>query len=533
MSKATMRVFKAPVALVAGIWLFAGQSPSTAEVPVPRIAPKPGVVVASLSDEPPESLSPAQAIKREATVDVSIAVSAFYAEREFAPLWPPERAEALRARLSLAAFDGLDPADYFVPRNGLSPAALDVSLTEAALRYANDAYSGKLTPSSVSPIMTVEPPVLDEARFLRRLGQTKNIARTLDRLSPQHPGFVALKAKLAEALNAARDQRVAIGRGKNLRRGTKGVRVAALRSRLNATVSRGADPTVFDDTLDEAVRAYQTSSGLKADGIVGPRTIAMLDEGVGDHPVASLVSNMERWRWLPRGLGGHHVVVNIPSYRVKVQSAGSTIYDGRVIVGAAHHPTPVFSDEIEHIVVNPYWNVPVSIASKEMLRGIMANPAGYLSRRNYEAVMNGRVVNPSSISWSRAALSRVRIRQRPGRGNALGAVKFMFPNKHAVDLHDTPTKHLFRRDRRAFSHGCIRVHNPFDFAQALLSKEEKLSGAGLKRMVGGKQRWLKLDRHVPVHLTYFTREVTADGKLVRYADVYGYDRRVQRALNKS
>ncbi|MEO1105954.1 MAG: L,D-transpeptidase family protein, partial [Pseudomonadota bacterium] len=260
------------------------------------------------------------------------------------------------------------------------------------------------------------------------------------------------------------------------------------------------------------------------------RSIFEMSSARGSSPTPSSSAAMERWRWLPRDLGASHVKVNIPAYRVRVSHDGKTAYEGRVIVGKPGNPTPIFSDEIEHLVVNPYWNIPFSIASKEMLGGIQKNPAGYLARRGYEVVHRGRVVNPSSLSWSKGTLRNVRIRQRPGRRNALGAVKFMFPNKHAVYLHDTPTKHLFKRGRRAFSHGCVRVDQPFVFAEALLADEEKLSGKGLRRMVGGGERYVHLERHIPVHLTYFTREVGADGKLVRLADVYGYDRRTRKAL---
>lgn len=519
------------VALIAAFAL-AGE-PARAEVPIPRLAPSPGHTAASVDagqSAAAAKLPITEAIRREATVDVSLAVSAFYEERDFRPVWTPDRAEAARKLLAAAAYEGLDPADYFVPAAGLPAAALEVSLTEAVLRYANHATSGRVKPTRISPIMTVEPPRLDEADFLRRLAASEDVAALLEGLHPQHPQYRALRAKLAETLDNSREMPPAVGRGPNLRRGSKEQRVAVLRARLGATVPRGTDPTRFDDELDAAVRAYQKQSGLSPDGIVGPRTIALLDEGLEENEAAALVSNMERWRFLPRDLGSHYVMVNVPAYRVRVVTDGAVAYEGRVIVGAVGHPTPVFSDEIEHIVVNPYWNVPISIASKEMLGSIQRNPRGYFARRGYEAVYNGRVVDPGSLSWHRGMLSRVRIRQRPGRGNALGAVKFMFPNKHAVYLHDTPTKHLFKRDRRAFSHGCVRVDTPFAFAEALLANEDDLTGKAIERLVGGSQRYVTLQKHIPVHLTYFTREVAPDGRLVRRDDVYGYDRRTQKAL---
>ncbi|WP_157961726.1 L,D-transpeptidase family protein [Acuticoccus kandeliae] len=512
--------------------------PGAAEVPIPRLSPKSGLAHASLTTPAaPLSMGPtlpvSYAIRREVGVDVSVAVAEFYAERDYAPVWGEGRGDALRARLADAAGDGLDPADYVVPRatSGVFSEALeDVALTEAALRYANHAYSGHLKPRSVSPIMTIEPPRLNEARFLRRIARAKNIDHVLESVHPQHAQYQGLRDKLREILATKVERPPVVGAGGNLKRGVKEPRVAVLRARLGATVMRGTDPTEFDEILEDAVKAYQVGRGLRPDGIVGPRTIALIDEGAGEESTAALISNMERWRWMPRDLGDHHVFVNVPKYEVTVMNGGETVYTGRVIVGAPGHPTPIFSDEIEHIVVNPYWNVPYSIASKEMLSGIRANPSGYFARRGYEVVSNGKVVSPSSLNWNNDTLRRVRIRQRPGNANALGSVKFLFPNEHAVYLHDTPTKHLFSRDSRAFSHGCVRVDQPFAFADALLSEETDLSGKSLSRMVGGSQRWLNLKVHIPVHLAYFTREVTPDGRLKRYGDIYGYDARTQRAL---
>ncbi len=518
-------------ALIAALALVAG--PAQAEVPVPRLAPASGLTEASI-DGAATATAPDLAIedeiRREATVDVSLAVADFYAARDYRPMWTPQRAAAVRARLAEAAYDGFDPAEYFVPQEGQSRASADVSLTEAVLRYARHAMSGRAKPLSISPIMTIEPPRLDEGRFLARLARAEKPVKVLDRLHPTHPQFLALRAKLGEALGTHREVPPAVGNGNMLRLGSQEARVAVLRSRLGATVPRGSDPTVFDDSLDAMVRDFQESRGLRPDGIVGPQTLAILDEGLDEDATAALISNMERWRWLPRQFGPHYVIVNVPAYRVRVVSDDATRYEGRVIVGAVGHPTPIFSDEIEHIVVNPYWNVPISIASKEMLGSIQRNPRGYFARRGYEAVYNGRVVDPGSLSWHRGMLHKVRIRQKPGNSNALGAVKFMFPNKHAVYLHDTPTKNLFSRDQRALSHGCVRVDDPFVFAEALLATDDKLSGEGIRRMVGGSQRYLNLARHIPVHLTYFTREVAPDGRLVRFGDVYGYDRRTQKAL---
>jgi len=300
-----------------------------------------------------------------------------------------------------------------------------------------------------------------------------------------------------------------------------------------AAVARtdAVDPEFFDAALKEAVLAFQRENGLHADGIVGPRTLlalnAVADDGMA---VSDIVANMERWRWLPRDLGAFHVKVNIPEFKVRIVRDGEVVHETRVVVGKPSNQTPVFSDEIDHLIVNPYWNVPYSIASQELLPSIRANPTGYMARRNYEVLAGGRVVSPASVDWQSVNLRSVRIRQRPGAGNALGKIKFMFPNRHSVYLHDTPSKRLFGRSSRAFSHGCVRVQDPFDFADALLQLDPQWDKAALQRLFGPRERRVNLERPVPVHLTYFTAHVDAAGKLQRRPDIYGHNARLTKAL---
>ena len=274
-------------------------------------------------------------------------------------------------------------------------------------------------------------------------------------------------------------------------------------------------------------------SNLHADGIVGPRTRAILNGASQQSEVVALITNMERWRWMPRDLGAFNVIVNVPEFRLRVMSDGQSVHETRVVVGKPKNPTPLFSDEIEHIVVNPYWNVPASILRKEMLPSARSNPS-FFSQNGYQVLASSggrtRIVDPWSVNWNYVNPATIRIRQPPGPRNALGRIKFLFPNRHAVYLHDTPSKNLFERITRAFSHGCVRVQNPMEFADALLVHEPKWNADRLRALFGGKQQWVNLKTHVPIHLAYFTARIDDDGTLARITDIYGYDTKLRRIM---
>lgn len=473
------------------------------------------------------------------------ALIAFYEDRDFRPVWVvdgglTEEAQATIARLADADTDGLDPADYQVAQpmldTGPHPDAPDLTTTElslsrAVMGFARNAQAGRVTPRKISAIITLEPPVPDPLVSLKRVASSIDPAAALDAFNPPHPQFQALKAALAEARASSSEKPQPVPRGPNLRVGAKDPRVGLLRQRLGITLHRGSDVTTYDADLAEAVKAFQKAQGLRPDGIIGPNTLTALNRGLDSDLEDDILVNMERWRWMPRDLGTSYVFVNVPKFTVAILRDGAVAYEGRVVVGKPANATPTFSDEMEHIVVNPYWNVPYSIAKNEMLSSIQKNPSGYFDRRGYQVVYKGRVVSPSSISWSPEMLRKVRIRQKPGSGNALGNIKFLFPNQHAVYLHDTPSRSLFNREVRAFSHGCVRVDQPLDFADALLAEEPHWNASQLKRLIGGGERWINLDHHIPVHLAYFTVWADDDGSLSHYGDIYGYDRRVQKALS--
>jgi murein L,D-transpeptidase YcbB/YkuD len=293
------------------------------------------------------------------------------------------------------------------------------------------------------------------------------------------------------------------------------------------------DPNVYDETVVAAVKAWQASAGLKADGMLGHGSLAVLNK-VPANPVNTILVNMERWRWMADDLGRFYVRVNIPNFNLDIYRDGKVIYTTRIVVGQTDKQTPVFSDEIRIVDVNPTWNVPASIAVKEMLPKLMSNPAS-LSQYQIFVNYNGRfqAVDPTQVDWSSVDMRRVQIKQPPGDDNALGSIKFLFPNPFAVYLHDTNSKSFFQRDYRALSHGCMRVQNPWDFASVLLAGEPNVTVPQLKAMVGGDERQIDLAHHIPVHITYFTAWIDDSGELQLRSDLYGHDREMEQDLGLS
>jgi L,D-transpeptidase YcbB len=253
-----------------------------------------------------------------------------------------------------------------------------------------------------------------------------------------------------------------------------------------------------------------------------------LAEQIDPKKQADIIANMERWRWLPRDLGSSYILVNIPEYQLRMVQNSVEVHQTRVIVGKPETPTPIFSGDMDHLIVNPYWNIPPSIALKEMLPKLQSDPYA-LQRKGFEIVKRGRVVDPATIEWS-AGVKNITIRQPPGERNALGFIKFMFPNDHAVYLHDTPSRGLFSNSERAFSHGCIRVQDPFKLAEMVLSAEHGISQHRLEAMAGGQERYFNLQTKLPVHLGYFTSFVDDYGQLQSRPDIYGLSKRVRIAL---
>ncbi len=474
-------------------------------------------------------------------------IIAFYAGRDDRPAWIVDgtytpAARAVMERLARAAEDGLDPADYPLPWQELGQdfqstperiAHYDVLLSQSVARYARHAYAGRVTPTKVSTNLDYEVKALDVGDVLALVSASDDPAATLAAYNPSQPEFAALRAELARlrAAEASADSLPVVPEGALLKPGMSDPRVPVLRARLQLAAADG-DADLYDELVVAAVESFQGAAGLRQDGIVGRNTVAALNRRQAD-PVTTVLVNMERWRWMPRYLGDFSVRVNIPEYTLYVYNGQDVAYTTRVVVGKVGSQTPVFSDEIQHVVVNPYWNVPASIVRNEMLPKIRSGSG----LRGYQVYANVggkvRAVDPRSINWRKVDARKIQVRQPPGSANALGEVKFLFPNKHNVYLHDTPSKSLFQRDVRAYSHGCVRVMNPWDFADALLANSDQISGAAIRKRVGGKESWVNLDEHIPVHITYFTAFVDAGGKLQVRDDIYGHDKRLAAALGLS
>ncbi|WP_245411008.1 L,D-transpeptidase family protein [Microvirga flavescens] len=454
------------------------------------------------------------------------ALTAFYTAAAQPTLWSRDgaflpAAQGVAAILRDAGNDGLDPADYPLPSLSLAkdapPAAwaeADLKLSVAAIRYARDARGGRIDPARLSNLIapTLDLPAIEA--ILSALVSTPDAGVALADFNPPHEGYRALKAKLAQLReNNVPRPVVHVPKGPTLRLGMRDPRVPLIRARFNLGPSSG-DETAYDHTVVSAVSAFQKEKGLPTSGDLTAQTVAALDPGTSAARLeGDLIANMERWRWLPRDLGTRHIFVNVPEYRLRFVQDKDVIHETRVIVGKKESQTPIFSDEMKYLVVNPSWTVPPSIMKKEFLPALASDPT-YAARKGYKVIRNG---------------NRISVQQPPGERNALGYVKFMFPNQYAVYLHDTPNRKLFSAQDRAFSHGCVRVDQPFQLAQEVLESqgwnEQKLRG-----LIGKGERYIHLREPLPVHLTYFTLSSDETGEMKTFEDLYGLNRKVRAAL---
>lgn len=475
---------------------------------------------------------------------------AFYEKRQFTAAWienakPKPQMDALIQAVREADREGLDPELYnvgmleergreasegFLTAKGFDPeeaGALDVWLTYLYMKYASDLADGQSDLVRADRTWKIQPEKFDPQENLEEALSTNRIKQSLLELTPPAPEYERLRAALAQYRAQQANGGWPRVPSMTLRPGAKSPHVAALARRLAASNDYDGSvpdgPAVYSPELQEAVKRVQRRHGLTDDGIVGPELVRELNVPL-ERRIAQIQLNMERWRWLPRDLGDRYILVNIPEMRLDVYEGSNVPLSMRVVVGKQDTPTPIFNDEMTHIVFSPYWNVPDSIAQGETLPSIMADP-DFLSRNRMEVLdKSGNVVDASEVDLSDPAAYR--FRQRPGASNSLGLVKFMFPNQFSVYLHDTPADSLFERAARSFSHGCVRVEEPVALAQYVLRDQPEWTRERIEQaMHAGEEKHVKLKAPVPVYLGYWTARVRPDDSLQFRRDVYGIDSR--------
>ena len=463
-------------------------------------------------------------------------VEKFYAARDFAPLWTQGGAltatgKGVIARLKDAASDGMNAADYPVPdfAAATTPDALaeaDLKLTDSMLDYARQAQSGRMHYSQVSGDIQYPEHPTDPAEVLTNVTSARDASTTLDSYNPPQKLYRELKAKLAELRGQGDGPVVQIAEGPALKytpsRNKKqpavvmeDPRVPQLRAKLGIT--ENADDTHYDAKVAEAVRRYQENAELRATGVLDDQTVKAINSPKRGKLIDTVMVNMERWRWLPRDLGAAaigdaYVILNIPDYTLKVMQHGAQVWTTKVVTGKPGiHATPLLTETMKYITVNPTWNVPPSIVYGEYLPALQQDPT---------------VLQRMGLRLERNRDGSVHISQPPGEANALGRIRFNFPNKFLVYQHDTPDKYLFAKDERAFSHGCMRVQNPDQYAAVLLGITEPnqhYTPEKIRSMYGSSEIDLKFPTPVPVNITYQTAFVDDGGKLQIRKDVYGRD----------
>ncbi len=496
------------------------------------------------------------------TLHVSAATKAFYRKRVYRSAWTDgqrllPQGEQLFAAIGRARDDGLDPGSYgwnmasaMVARldsTTLSDAQradllgeLDLVLSEGFSRYTRDLVQGTVDPTQggldwrIPRDTTLEEDVLKAAR-------TEPVDQVIARLRPAVPYYGRLMKALASYREVgARGGWPNVPAPKHpirLRR-AGGATPIGLRERLrladDTSESRlarygDAKPGIFDDSLLASLAHFQSRNAIDEDGVLGANTLRELNHTVEDR-IADLRLNLDRWRWLPRELGERYIVVNVAGFELEMIENGSPVEIMDVVVGKEGWNTPIFSDTMESVVVNPFWNVPAAIATEEILPAWRRDPH-YLASHHFDVLVGDRVVAPGSVDSSKA--DAYRFRQQPGPDNALGRLKFMLPNNDNIYLHDTPAGQLFSRTDRAFSHGCIRVERPKQLARALMQRVTHTQPEQLDSLLAsGKEKTIRFDEGVPVYIVYFTAWVDEDGTVRFMHDVYGHDGMLEQERQK-
>jgi murein L,D-transpeptidase YcbB/YkuD len=507
-------------------------------------------------------LSP-EIINGKEIIHAVAALRQFYKRRDYQCAWitnrgPVPQVESLLQSIRTVYEDGLRPEDYhlgeieelenqvvshFGEPKSVEPrklADLDLLLTDAFLVLSSHLLSGRINPESFDPEWIANRRGADLSVVLEEALMGNRVEETLAELRPPQYGYQALRQELSRYRKIAEAGGwPMIPPGPKLKKGSRDPRVSILRERLTKSgdFDDSADEDIYDERLERAVVRFQKDHGLTPDGIVGPATLEALNVPVEER-IRQIELNMERWRWLPNDLGNPHILINMADFHLNVIDNRQKLMTMKIIVGKSYRRTPVFSGNMTYLVLNPVWNVPQNIAIKDKLP-LIRNDAHYLATQNMR-VLRGwgedeSEVDPATIDWASISTKNFiyHLRQEPGPQNPLGRVKFMFPNRFDVYIHDTPNRELFEKTERTFSSGCIRIENPIDLAEFALRDDPKWTRETiLAAMDKGSQQIVKLPRAICVHLLYWTAFVDDDGTLQFRKDIYGRDRKLDMALKE-
>lgn len=463
----------------------------------------------------------------------------FYNSQNYSLVWDEKASLQLLAMIKNSEMQGLNPADYHLqsierlytkPKNEYETAFLDLLLTASFFNYSSHMMYGREDPCELYQDKW-EPyrPTVDLAQLLNDALATKSVTDVLEGLEPKLPLYGQLKDKLQYYRNIKKvGGWSTLADGPPIEPGRVDARIASIRKRLlplsQTLLLRGTDDNAYDSLLVGAVKMFQRQNGLQDDGTIGPGTVQALNYSVGYY-IEKIVLNLERCRWLPQELGQRYIWVNIPAYRADVIESDSILFSMRAILGRPDRMTPVFSSRISYLIYNPTWTVPPTILEEDMLPAIKRN-SNYLKANRLRLIdPSGAEVQPDSLPWNRYTINNFPfiIRQDPGRFNALGLLKFEFPNHHRVYLHDTNNRALFNQHYRALSSGCIRVEKPFDIATYLLRETVWTENKLTKAIATGHTGTISFSPSIPIHIVYFTAFVDKNNMLQLRDDIYGWD----------
>lgn len=466
-------------------------------------------------------------------------VRRLYREQNYQLIWidggqPSGQYRQFAKLLETADGHGLPGDRYATPLDTVGEAKiapaqapeLDARVTATVIQFFTHLSGGRLDPRKLQSLWTLKPEKPDVVPVLATAIRDNDLAGAVERLQPQQPGYRELQQALVRyRAIAAKGGWPSIPAGTTVKPNQQSTALPALRRRL--AIEGDLDPAhendprlVFDATVADAVKRFQERHRLEPDGIVDAETVRALNVPVAAR-IRAIELNLERWRWLPDPMPARYLIVNVPDFRLEAIENGTSVFGMRVVVGGPDNKTPIFADQMTHVVFSPYWNVPPRIAMEETIPRAASDP-GFLARNNMEVVSpSGDVVEPGSIDW--ASATGFRIRQRPGSGNALGGVKFIFPNNFDVYLHDTNATKLFDRIERGLSHGCVRVEEPHKLAQYVLRDQPEWTPETIEAaMRSGQEKHVKVSTPIPVFIVYKTAWVH-DGGVRFLKDLYGHD----------